>query len=326
MNCKFCGKELPAQSTGRRPREYCHDAHRQAYFRQQRKTAVVQVPLVDHPLESRIIALEQMFAHMQQTLNASGQRIEELERALQETQDLLVKQQQNQRIDQEIEAFFTRNPGLQALVEREKTKMEAPSKEQKETKAEAATQTEPTYEGEWTITNALGQVVYHDQDSQRARRRLDTLSTNYRDKQWHLHPPHFTPSSGTETSITTNLPNTVHKRLRLSTGEIIDFLHDFTVPGLHGYECKATHKDVSAELTVYPYEHGGDYSLTRTRWGKISNVGREGPKQVRRAQYLLATLIDRTEVEMRKAGWVESGMRDDVSPPRPLYRKVDLGQ
>lgn len=33
MQCKFCGQSLPEVKTGRRPREYCNDAHRQAYYR-----------------------------------------------------------------------------------------------------------------------------------------------------------------------------------------------------------------------------------------------------------------------------------------------------
>ena len=33
MNCKYCGQELPAGTHGKR--EYCNDAHRQAFFRRQ---------------------------------------------------------------------------------------------------------------------------------------------------------------------------------------------------------------------------------------------------------------------------------------------------
>jgi hypothetical protein len=35
MNCKYCGLELPAGSNPRR--EFCNDAHKQAYWRQQQK-------------------------------------------------------------------------------------------------------------------------------------------------------------------------------------------------------------------------------------------------------------------------------------------------
>jgi hypothetical protein len=35
MNCKYCGLELPAGSNPRR--EFCNDAHKQAYWRAQQK-------------------------------------------------------------------------------------------------------------------------------------------------------------------------------------------------------------------------------------------------------------------------------------------------
>ena len=35
MNCKYCGLEVPAGSNPRR--EFCNDAHKQAYWRQQQK-------------------------------------------------------------------------------------------------------------------------------------------------------------------------------------------------------------------------------------------------------------------------------------------------
>jgi hypothetical protein len=37
MNCKFCGEPVEEKPGGHRIREYCHDAHRQAYWRQQQK-------------------------------------------------------------------------------------------------------------------------------------------------------------------------------------------------------------------------------------------------------------------------------------------------
>jgi hypothetical protein len=306
MKCKYppCEKDVP-EGTGTR-REYCSNAHKQADYRRRKMGTTTQDGERLLALEQRVEDLEQAYQANTQLIKThvaqSRQRIEELERALQETQDQMLN------LSKQIER--PAEPSTET-----ETSQEAETQE--------VAQPEPTYEGEWTITGAGGQVVYHDPDAQHARRRLDTLVTNDRTQRWQLHTPHFTPSSGIATEITTNLPNDVHKRLVLSTGETIDFLQDFTVPGLPGYVCRANHKDVKAELTVYPYEYSGDYSLTQTQWGKISNVGREGPKQAKRAQYLLATLIDRTEGEMRKAGWVESGMRDDVSPARPLWRKAD---
>ena len=35
MNCKFCGQPVEEKPGGHRQREYCNDAHRQAYWRQQ---------------------------------------------------------------------------------------------------------------------------------------------------------------------------------------------------------------------------------------------------------------------------------------------------
>ena len=40
MNCKYCGQELPAGTHGKR--EYCSDAHRQAYFKKQHQQAQEQ--------------------------------------------------------------------------------------------------------------------------------------------------------------------------------------------------------------------------------------------------------------------------------------------
>lgn len=37
MNCKFCGAPVEQGPGGHRQREYCNDAHRQAYWRQQQK-------------------------------------------------------------------------------------------------------------------------------------------------------------------------------------------------------------------------------------------------------------------------------------------------
>lgn len=307
MKCKYppCENDVP-EGTGTR-REYCSNAHKQADYRR-RKVETTSGDMQQGErlgaLEQRVEALSRAYEANMQRFNdwvtQSKQRIEGLERALQE------HPRHESSLSKQVEQSVTKPYEIE-------TSVEPPSPE-------------PTYEGEWTITGTGGQVVYHGTDSQYARRRLDTLYTNDRTQRWMLHPPVFTPSSGIATEITTNLPNNVHKRLVLSTGEIIDLLHDFTVPGLRGYECKATHKDVSAELEVYPYEHNGDYTLTRTRWGKISNVGRSGPKQDKRAQYLLATLKDRVEGEMRKAGWVISGDTGDSSPHGPariLWRKAD---
>jgi hypothetical protein len=39
MNCTFCGKQLPQVSTGKRPREYCNNAHKQADYRRRHPTS-----------------------------------------------------------------------------------------------------------------------------------------------------------------------------------------------------------------------------------------------------------------------------------------------
>jgi hypothetical protein len=37
MKCQFCGRELPDGKTGKRPREYCNDACKQARYRQRHR-------------------------------------------------------------------------------------------------------------------------------------------------------------------------------------------------------------------------------------------------------------------------------------------------
>jgi hypothetical protein len=172
-----------------------------------------------------------------------------------------------------------------------------------------------SYQDEWRITGD-GTLRYHDIDGSRTRNQLDTYVRRSPKTKWELHPPMFTPSSGLATEVTQGLPDGVRKQLKLSTGEMITFREDFTQPDLVGYHCEATHRDVEASLWVIPHRESeqGTYMIGQRRWGKTNPIGREGPKQVKRAQTLLATLEDRTRLEMRKAGWVEVGQSDDPTP------------
>lgn len=189
--------------------------------------------------------------------------------------------------------------------------------------SQEALQTPQTYEGEWTIVSDSGEVKYHGIDGSQARIRLDSLTTNYPQTKWKLNPPVFTPSQGTALEVTENLPDGIVKQLELSTGEVILFRHDLSRSLLPGYDCEARHKDVYARLAVQPYRQGerGTYMITQTHWGKVNPVGKEGPKQIKRAQFLLATLVDRAQSEMRRVGWTELERKD--SSPVTLWRMAE---
>lgn len=86
MNCTFCGHPLPDEKTGRRPREYCNDAHRQAHYRRlhQHTPSGQDATLVNQLEEAkaRIAQLEQAAADLADTrrhLAEAQQDIAELE-------------------------------------------------------------------------------------------------------------------------------------------------------------------------------------------------------------------------------------------------------
>ena len=68
MNCKYCGEPLPAEQTGRRKREYCNNAHRQAHYRechdlsqptlQARELAHVQARVTELELEAATLRFD----------------------------------------------------------------------------------------------------------------------------------------------------------------------------------------------------------------------------------------------------------------------------
>src|SRR5450755_4622696 len=75
MNCKFCGAELPEVERGNgghRPREYCNDTHRKAYWRQQHQQDQTVALLVD--LEH----LRALVRNQARTIEEHAQEIDEL--------------------------------------------------------------------------------------------------------------------------------------------------------------------------------------------------------------------------------------------------------
>jgi len=259
--------------------------------------------------------LDRRYLHQDFVLDFE-QRVQAIEKQLRELEAA------NDPLKEQREAFFAR-PGVQALVEREMKRLEEESSASSQDVQAPSTIQAPSYEGEWTITGANDAVVFHDADPQRARRRLETLASNSPSTRYHLHRPVFTPSSGLATEVTEGLPEGAYKQLKLSTGEVITFRDDFNTPLLVCYRCEAVHKDVDASLEVIPHRHSGEvaYTIGRTKWGKTNPVGREGPKQTKRAQTLLATLEDRTRRELLRAGWAEVGQTDEQTPVT-LWRKL----
>jgi vacuolar-type H+-ATPase subunit I/STV1 len=88
MNCKFCEKPLPDEKTGKRPREYCNNAHRQAHYRRLHppirgaKPDIVLASTLNEA-QARITELEQQVAELQKDLaleqSSAQEQIKELE-------------------------------------------------------------------------------------------------------------------------------------------------------------------------------------------------------------------------------------------------------
>jgi hypothetical protein len=72
MNCKFCGEPVEEKPGGHRIREYCHDAHRQAYWRQQQKQDQ------DAALQASLEALRAKVKEQAHTIELQQQEIERL--------------------------------------------------------------------------------------------------------------------------------------------------------------------------------------------------------------------------------------------------------
>lgn len=94
MNCKYCLKDLPEERPGgHRQREYCNDAHRQAYWRQQHQTDQLTALLTElealrttvsdqaqriEKLKRRIADLEHQLSEKVTTVDDQAQRVDEL--------------------------------------------------------------------------------------------------------------------------------------------------------------------------------------------------------------------------------------------------------
>jgi hypothetical protein len=72
MTCKFCGLPVEEKPGGHRQREYCNDAHRQAYWRQQHQQDQTAALLVD--LEQ----LRALVRNQARTIKEQAQEIDEL--------------------------------------------------------------------------------------------------------------------------------------------------------------------------------------------------------------------------------------------------------
>jgi len=76
MHCKFCGTVLPAEKTGRRPKEYCHQAHRQADFRRRQSLLRDQEKAAAATIDP---TLSELLANARATIATYEQQIQERE-------------------------------------------------------------------------------------------------------------------------------------------------------------------------------------------------------------------------------------------------------
>jgi hypothetical protein len=81
MNCKFCGAELQEVERGNgghRPREYCNDTHRKAYWRQQHQQDQTAALLVDlEQLRALVRAQAQEIADLRRRLDIERRYLED---------------------------------------------------------------------------------------------------------------------------------------------------------------------------------------------------------------------------------------------------------
>jgi hypothetical protein len=86
MKCKFCGEALLDAKTGKRPREYCNNAHRQAHYRQQKITRVGTEKAETHSELSqayeRISTLEQTVKTLEECTRGLSHRLLDLEQLI----------------------------------------------------------------------------------------------------------------------------------------------------------------------------------------------------------------------------------------------------
>ena len=70
MQCQFCGKDLPEEHTGKRPRQYCNDAHRQAAFRRRHPQKISVLKRRIRQLERELAAVKKSEPSHNTTRNA----------------------------------------------------------------------------------------------------------------------------------------------------------------------------------------------------------------------------------------------------------------
>ncbi len=87
MNCKYCGQALPDERTGRRVREYCNNAHKQAHYRklhQQDQNAALLTELAELRVKvedqaQTIEGLEQEVSRLRERLDIERRYLEDKE-------------------------------------------------------------------------------------------------------------------------------------------------------------------------------------------------------------------------------------------------------
>jgi hypothetical protein len=89
MNCKYCGLALPEEKTGKRAREYCNNAHKQADYRRR------------HQIASTV--------GLKEELEEARQRIRELEHLLEQAGSRRKKQPKHKIEPVEFEEFANRH-------------------------------------------------------------------------------------------------------------------------------------------------------------------------------------------------------------------------
>ncbi|SRR6266487_2692615 len=77
MNCKYCGQALPDERTGRRVREYCNNAHKQAHYRklhQQDQNAALLTELAE--LRAKVEDQAQTIEGLEQEVSRLRERLD----------------------------------------------------------------------------------------------------------------------------------------------------------------------------------------------------------------------------------------------------------
>jgi len=140
--------------------DYQNDRLTEQQFSNGLKKRVVAVEQENEGLKKRLNTLsrKKSTTALTQEVEVLGKRVIELERALQDTQDLVMKRPSQPAT--EVSSVSDKTPSML-----------------------------PTYEGEWRITDINGILAYHDPDEMRMRQKFEELQTRYPHARWELHTP-----------------------------------------------------------------------------------------------------------------------------------------